>query len=98
MTGYNNNLISSGKIIKEQLEHNNPATLQNFAFNLRRQKFSDKRVRKAIDLAFNFEWANEKLFYGQYRRLFSYFTNTGMEAKGLPEGKEKEILLQYKNL
>lgn len=98
MTGYNNNLISSGKIIKEQLEHNNPATLQNFAFNLRRQKFSDKRVRKAIDLAFNFEWANEKLFYGQYRRLFSYFTNTGMEAEGLPEGKEKEILLQYKNL
>lgn len=98
MTGYNNNLVSSGKIIKEQLEHNNPATLQNFAFNLRRQKFSDKRVRKAIDLAFNFEWANEKLFYGQYRRLFSYFTNTGMEATGLPTGKEKEILLQYQNL
>lgn len=97
MTGYDNELVKSGKIIKEQLEHNNPATLQNFAFNLRRTKFSDKRVRQAIDLAFNFEWANTKLFYGQYRRLFSYFTNTGMEATGLPEGKEKEILQRYKD-
>ena len=97
MTGYDNNLVKSGKIKKEQLEHNNPATLQNFAFNLRREKFSDRRVRQAIDLAFNFEWANAKLFYGQYRRIFSYFTNTGMEAIGLPEGKEKEILLQYKD-
>lgn len=97
MTGYDNELVKSGKIIKEQLEHNNPATLQNFAFNLRRSKFEDRRVRKAIDLAFNFEWANTKLFYGQYRRLFSYFTNTGMEAVGLPEGKEKKILQRYKD-
>lgn len=97
MTGYDNELVKSGKIIKEQLEHNNPATLQNFAFNLRKSKFEDRRVRKAIDLAFNFEWANTKLFYGQYRRLFSYFTNTGMEAVGLPEGKEKEILQRYKD-
>lgn len=97
MTGYDNNLVKSGKIKKEQIEHHNPATLQNFAFNIRRDKFKDRRVRQAIDLAFNFEWANEKLFYGQYRRLFSYFSNTGMEASGLPEGKEKEILLRYKD-
>ena len=97
MTGYNNELISSGKIKKETVEHNNPATLQNFAINVRRAKFQDRRVRKALDLAFNFEWANEKLFYGQYKRLNSYFTNTGMEATGLPEGRELEILSAYKN-
>ena len=56
--------------IEEQLEHNNPATLQNFAFNLRKSKFMDRRVRKAIDLAFNFEWANTKLFYWQYRHYY----------------------------
>lgn len=98
MTGYDNELVRSGKIKKENIEHNNPATLQNFAFNIRRKKFADRRVRKAISLAFNFEWANEKLFYNQYRRLYSYFTNTGMEATDLPEGKEKEILLQYKDV
>lgn len=95
MTGYDNELIKSGKVKKENIEHNNPAILQNFAYNVRRDKFKDRRVRKALDLAFNFEWANEKLFYNQYKRLFSYFTNTGMEATGLPEGKEKEILLKY---
>jgi len=95
MTGYNNELVKSGQIIKENIEHNNPATLQNFSYNVRKNKFKDRRVRKALDLAFNFEWANEKLFYNQYKRLYSYFTNTGMEATGLPEGREKEILLKY---
>lgn len=97
MTGYDNELIKSGKIKKETIEHNNPAILQNFAFNIRRAKFQDRRVRKAIDLAFNYEWANEKLFYGQYKRLYSYFTNTGMEATGLPTGRELEILQTYKD-
>ncbi len=97
VTGYDNDLVKSGVVKKERLEHNNPATLQNFAFNLRKEKFADRRVRKAIDLAFNFEWANEKLFYGQYRRLGSYFSNTDMEATGIPSGKELEILEQYKD-
>lgn len=97
MTGYDNDLIKSGKIIKETVKHNNPATLQNFAFNVRHDKFKDRRVRQALDLAFNFEWANEKLFYNQYKRLTSYFTNTGMEATGLPEGRELEILSAYKD-
>lgn len=95
-TGYDNDQIRSGKVVKEAMEHNNPAVLQHFAFNLRRPKFQDKRVREAIDLAFNFDWANEKLFYNQYRRLYSYFTNTGMEATGLPEGRELEILEGYR--
>lgn len=96
MTGYDNDLIKTGKVVKKTIEHHNPAILQNFAFNVRRDKFKDRRVRKAIDLAFNFEWANEKLFYNQYQRLYSYFTNTGMEATGLPEGRELEILQRYK--
>ncbi|MBQ9034558.1 MAG: ABC transporter substrate-binding protein [Alphaproteobacteria bacterium] len=97
MTGYDNELIKSGKIKKEVVEHNNPAILQNFAYNIRRNKLKDRRVRKALDLAFNYEWANEKLFYGQYKRLYSYFTNTGMEATGLPQGRELKILEQYKD-
>jgi microcin C transport system substrate-binding protein len=97
MTGYNNELIKSGQIKREEIKHNNPATLQNFAFNIRRAKFKDRRVRRAIDLAFNFEWANEKLFYNQYKRLFSYFTNTGMEATELPDEKEKKLLEKYRD-
>lgn len=96
VTGYDNDLVKSGKIRKAELHHNETARLQNFTFNLRRPQFQDIRVRKAIELAFNFEWARKNLFYGQYDRLTSYFTNSGMEAAGLPQEKEKEILLQYK--
>ena len=96
-TGYDNDLVKSGKVIKKAFEHKNPAVLQYFAINLRRDKFKDKRVRRALDLAFNFDFANEKLFYGAYRRLHSYFTNTDFEATGLPEGLEKEILERYKS-
>lgn len=97
-TGYNNDFIKSKRVIKADIKHNNPAPLQNFAFNLRRDKFKDKRVRQAIALAFNFEWANENLFYRQYERITSYFPNTGMEAVGLPKGRELEILKKYEDV
>ncbi len=96
-TGYDNDLVKNGTIIKEEFSHRQTASLQNFGFNLRKPLFADKRVRQAIGLAFNFEWANERLFYNQYARLFSYFTNSGMEATGLPQGKELEILNKYRD-
>lgn len=96
VSGYDNDIVKKGRVIKEELQHNKAAQLQMFAFNLRKEKFQDKRVRQAISLAFDFDWANEKLFYNQYKRLFSYFTNTGMEATGLPTGKELQILNNYR--
>lgn len=95
--GYDNDIIKSRKVLKKDFKHNNAAPLQNFAFNLRKDKFKDKRVRQAIAMAFNFDWANDNLFYRQYARITSFFPNTGMEAKGLPEGKELDILNQYKD-
>lgn len=96
VSGYDNKLVEDGKIIKETIAHNNPATLQFFGFNTRLDKFADARVREAIGLAFNFEWANQKLFYNQYRRIYSLFSNTNLAAEGLPRGKEKQILQQFK--
>ena len=58
MSGYNNDIVKSGKVVKENIAHNNPANLQFFGFNQRITKFQDKRVRQAIALAFNFDWAN----------------------------------------
>lgn len=95
VSGYDNDTVKSGKVTQAELAHHNPAILQFFGFNLRLPKFQDKRVREAIGLAFNFDWANEKLFYNQYRRLYSYFTNTDMEATGQPREQELKILKQY---
>ncbi len=96
-TGYNNDKVDKGEIIKEEIPHSETARLQNFSFNIRRPQFADRRIRKAVGLAFNFEWAKKNLFYNRYERLNSYFTNSGMEALGLPQGREREILSQYRD-
>lgn len=98
VTGYDNELIRSGKIIKEDIASPETARLQNFSFNIRKPMFANKKAREAIGWAFNFEWANENLFYNQYSRLYSYFTNSGMEATALPEGEELAILEKYRHL
>ena len=66
--------------------------MQAFAFNIRRDKFKDPRVRRAFNFAFDFEEMNKQLFFGQYRRTASYFDGTELASSGLPEGKELEIL------
>ncbi len=95
-TGYNNNLVKQGKIIKAEIPNDQTAILQNFAFNLRKPKFQNKLLRQALTYTFDFDWANKKLFYNQYKRLNSYYSNSEMEAKGKPQGKELAILNKYK--
>ena len=89
--------MQNGKIIKAELPHHQTAILQSFAFNIRKPQFQNKFVRQAIAQVFNFDWANEKLFYNQYSRLDSYFSNTEMAAQGLPQGKELDLLKPFKN-
>ena len=66
--------------------------MQAFAFNLRRNKFKDPRVRLAFNYAFDFEEMNKKIFFGQYKRTASYFEGTELAATGLPTGRELELL------
>jgi microcin C transport system substrate-binding protein len=87
----------SGEIIKTELSHNNNAGMQGFAFNTRKELFNDVRVRRALSLAYDFEWANDKLFYNQYVRADSYFSNSELAAQGLPAGKELALLEKYRD-
>ncbi len=87
----------SGKIIKQELPHHNNAGMQGFAFNIRRDKFKDVRVRRALTLAFDFEWSNKHLFYNQYVRANSYFSNSELASTGLPKGKELALLDQFRD-
>jgi microcin C transport system substrate-binding protein len=86
----------SGEILKTELAHSNNAGMQGFAINIRREKFKDVRVRKALGLAFDFEWSNNQLFYNQYERCDSYFSNSELAATGLPQGRELELLNEYR--
>jgi len=96
-TAYTGTQFDSGKVKTEAVEHGRPAGMQAFAMNTRRQVFSDPGVREALAYAFDFEWANKNLFFGQYTRTSSYFENSELASSGLPEGRELEILEPYRD-
>lgn len=87
----------SGELVKKELPHRNNAGMQGFAYNLRRPLFQDVRVRKALALALDFEWSNRKLFYNQYSRNHSYFSNSELASSGIPEGDELALLEPYRD-
>jgi microcin C transport system substrate-binding protein len=84
--------VIDGRVVKEEFPIRSIGTMQAFAFNLRRPKFSDPRVRSAFNFAFDFEKINQLLFYGQYTRITSYFDGTELASSGLPQGRELEFL------
>lgn len=89
--------FDSGELVKAELPHHNNAGMQAFALNLRRPLFQDVRVRRALTLAFDFEWSNQNLFEGLYRRSNSYFTNSELAASGVPQGAELALLEPYRS-
>jgi microcin C transport system substrate-binding protein len=92
MTQYVFPAAAAGKIMREEFPIRDFGIMQAFAPNIRREKFADIRVRKALNLAFNFEKANKDVFFGLYKRVDSYFSGTELAASGLPSGRELEIL------
>ncbi len=96
-TAYDFPALTKGLVKKERIDLKQPEAMQGWAFNLRRGKFQDPRVRRAFNLAFDFEWSNKNLFYNQYVRTDSYFENQqDLASSGLPEGLELEILNSVK--
>ncbi|MCI0508871.1 microcin C transport system substrate-binding protein [Chromohalobacter marismortui] len=75
-----------------------PAGMQAFVMNLRREKFQDRRVREALTLATDFDWLNTHLFYGAYQETDSYFESSDMEASGLPSEAERQLLAPYRDI
>jgi microcin C transport system substrate-binding protein len=96
-TGYDMPAVKNGQIVKEAIPQHRTAPMQGYGFNSRRDLFKDPKVREALAYAFDFEWSNQNLFYGQYKRTRSYFGNSVLEAKGLPEGEELQILETYRD-
>jgi microcin C transport system substrate-binding protein len=96
-TAYDFPAVSEGRVIKEEYPVRSSGVMQAFVFNLRRPRFSDRRVRRAFNLAFDFEDTNRTLFYGLYQRVDSYFFGTELASSGLPEGLEREILESLKD-
>ncbi|MBT6312721.1 MAG: ABC transporter substrate-binding protein [Alphaproteobacteria bacterium] len=84
--------VREERLIKTLVQQRTPQGMQAFVLNTRRARFQDSRVRQAITLAFDFEWTNQNLFYGQYKRTDSFFANSELAATGAPSGEELAIL------
>jgi microcin C transport system substrate-binding protein len=84
--------VREKRVVREEFPTRNIGVMQAFVFNIRRDKFKDPRVRRAFNFVFDFEEMNRQLFFGQYKRIASYFEGTELAATGVPSGKELEIL------
>ncbi len=98
-SGYDFPALKQGKVVKENLKHGRPDRVRGFIFNTRREPFKDIRVRQAFNLLFDFEWMNQSLYHGLYKRINSYYPNTDMAAtntlppvvNGTPEQKRENM-------
>lgn len=91
-TAYTGTNFDKGYILKEEIPHEIPQSMQGFIFNTESEIFKDIRVREALTYALDFEWMNRNMFYQQYQRTSSYFQNTEYQAKGMPSEAELKIL------
>ena len=91
-TAYDFPAVKDKRVVLEEFPNRASGRMQGFVLNTRREKFSDPRVRLALNYAFDFEEMNKQLFFGQYQRINSYFEGTELASSGLPGGKELEIL------
>ena len=91
-TGYQFPAVDKGWVRLEELPDGTPPTPNGIVFNLAREPLKDKRVREAVALAFNFEWTNESLQYGLFKQRHSFVQDTPLQAEGVPEGAELELL------
>ena len=93
---YNVPAVDKGWLKKERINHGLPTGMQAFVMNSRRPNFSDPKVREALAYAFDFDWTNRNIFFSQYTRTTSYFSNSELASKELPQGLELEILEKYR--
>ncbi len=92
-TGYDFPAVKDGKVTLEFIEQRSPALATGFAFNTRRKIFEDPKVREALTMAFDFEWANANLFSNKFKRTYGVFAHSDLSSQGKPADEtEKKIL------
>ncbi|MGF1444857.1 MAG: extracellular solute-binding protein [Pikeienuella sp.] len=93
--GYDFPAVRAGRLLRHEISHGRPSGMEGFVFNTRRASFSDRQVRVALALAFDWTWVNERLFAGQMRRAESYWSGSDLAFSGPAEGLEAELLAPF---
>ena len=91
-TAYDFPAVNEKRVILDEFPQRDREIMRAFAFNIRREKFKDARLRRAFNFAFDFEEMNKQFFFGKYKRIDSYFEGTELASSGLPQGEELKLL------
>ncbi|MES0882077.1 extracellular solute-binding protein [Roseibium sp. SCPC14] len=95
-TGFDFPAAKNGDVIQLEIPRGVPAPMQGIAINTRREQFSDRTVRKALRMLFDFEWVNRNLYYGLYKRTAGYWDNSELSSIGRPASdRERELLAPF---
>ncbi len=97
MTGYDFPAMRDSRAVREDIPESRVDSMRALMFNLRKPIFADRRVREALNLAFDFEWMNRVLFRGSFKRINSYFPNSELAARGWPTDGELAMLNPFKD-
>ncbi len=95
-TQYNISAVEAEVLHKQRILDKSSGGMQAFYMNTRRPQFQDRKVREALAYAFDFQWTNKTVYYGQYEQPASYWDPTELASTGLPQGEELEILERYR--
>ncbi len=95
--GYDFPAVKDGRVVKDEVPDGSPSGAQGWFFNVRRDKFKDVRVREALMLAFDFEWINQNIMFGSYKRTASFFENSPLKAEGAPSPEELALLEPHRD-
>ncbi|MEM7216396.1 MAG: extracellular solute-binding protein [Pseudomonadota bacterium] len=97
INGYNFPAAENGDVEKLTLPLARGQQFSGLFMNTRLDKFSDRRVRQAITLMFDFETINKNLFFSKLKRTDSFFEGDELDSTGVPQGRELEILEPYRS-
>ncbi|HXW47863.1 MAG TPA: extracellular solute-binding protein [Xanthobacteraceae bacterium] len=96
-TRYDFPAAKDGRVKRDEIPDDTPSGAQGWFINTRRQKFADRRVREALNDAFDFEWTNKTIMYSMYKRTVSVFQNSDMMAQGKPDADETALLDRFRD-
>ena len=94
--GYNFPAVTAGDVVRKEYDRQTPSGMYGFVFNTRRPVFEDVRVREALTMLFDFEWANRSLYGNAYTRTQSFWDSSVLSSHGKPaDPREREILAPF---
>ena len=94
--GYKTDAVAKGFVQLRENVLRGPLWFIGIGINGRQPQFKDALTREALAYAFDWEWTNKNIFHDMYARNKSYFANTELAHRGVPQGKELELLEPYR--